>query len=131
MRVNVVHMNTSTQQTRMYRRHKCRVPMISLAGVRSPVQLMRRGPAEETNLVAERSIQTLHPIGGLIHQDHRPVVRGEQAGGSLLIAPGEAAARIVRELHVVGRIRVDEVPGPERQRFDVAARKRPPGERSR
>ena len=52
-----------------------------------------------------------------------------QSRGPLLIAPREPAARVLRELDVVRRIRVNIIAGLERKILDIAARELPTGER--
>src|SRR5262249_16830805 len=55
----------------------------------------------------------------------RPIVARQPSGGPLLIAPGEAVFRVLRKLHVVRWIGVDEVSGAERKCLDVSARECP------
>src|SRR5690349_19851402 len=54
----------------------------------------------------------------------------KQMGGPFLIAPGKTTARVLRELHVVGWIGIDEVAGTQRQRRHIVARKRPAFQRA-
>lgn len=86
-------------------------------------------PTQEPHRESERPVEPLHPFRCLIDDDYRPIMPRQQLRRPFLIAPREAASCVLGELNVVRRIRIDEIAGAKRERFDITAHKCPTSER--
>ena len=61
------------------------------------------------NVIASALIEVTDTRGGLIRENDRAIVLGKPFNKTLLVFPTETASRVLCELDIVGRIRVDEV----------------------
>ena len=75
---------------------------------------------EVAHAVAKLLVELRDTFRGLIHEDHRAAMPCEPPGRAHLVIPGESALRVVREIHVVRRISIDEIRSLEWNRFKVA-----------
>src|SRR5262249_11524696 len=76
---------------------------------------------EKSHRVSEAAIQPLDPLGGLVDEHHGSMMPGEERRRSLLIGPGESAARVLPEFDVIRRAGVDEIPIVETKILQIDA----------
>ena len=74
---------------------------------------------KEAQVVPECAVQLSDSGRRLVDQNHRALVAGEPLRRSDLIFPGESALRIRGEVHIVGRIGVDEVMAGQPDRLEI------------
>ncbi len=76
----------------------------------------------------ERLVEVDDAWRRLIRENNRSRVAGQPCSSSYLVVPRERVSSVVGELHVVGRVSVDEVVRLEQDALEVAHRELPSGE---